>query len=309
MASLPPHVKATLVSTIFLVVSFQLSLTGDITPCPSEANCGPGTCMPISSDSYECLCPVEYTGSNCDVPIPCDTVDCGAGYCMASGESNYSCVCMSGYTGAKCEEILLPCDLSPCQNNGTCVEMDAEGEAECQMNCSSQGNFICSCLPEYTGQLCAVQLGEYYVQCQHQVFCFFLTIPQALLHVTCSLSYVESCEIDGSAGVEWERTISGISLYQPCQSVDMSLRGADIVRLCSEEGQWNEPDFSQCTVEKGTLPFLLLWVVVVAENREQVDSRRMDMEHQVCASITLSKPMHPLTKVLYTANSKLLRVI
>ena len=87
--------------------------------------------------------------------------------------------------------------------------------------------------------------------------------------------------MDGSAGVEWEETVSGISLRQPCQLVDMSLHGTDTVRLCSEEGQWNELDFSQCTIERGTSPFLLLWVVVVAEDREQVDSGRVEMEEQV----------------------------
>ena len=217
MASLPRHLKAALASTVILVVSFLLSSARAQTQCPPEANCGPGTCMPLSADSYECLCPSEftgvncesaicdlcengascdemtsecvcaagYTGSTCSVPISCDNIDCDKGTCVASGESNYSCVCMSGYTGANCDEELLPCDSSPCQNGGSCMEMNGEGELECQMDCPPQEDFICFCLPEYTGQLCTTQLSEYSVQCH-----VFFSPQPSLKH--CCVSYIPS---------------------------------------------------------------------------------------------------------------------
>lgn len=316
MASLLPHRRAVLASTVILATLCLLTSAGGISSC-HMVDCGPGTCMSLP-DSYQCMCPLGYTGSNCEILTcdlcengascdemtsecvcaagytgstcsvsisSCDNIDCGAGFCVASGQ-NYSCDCLSGYTGANCDEILFPCDSSPCQNGGSCMEVNGEGEVECQMNnCSSPGDFTCSCLPEYTGQLCATQLREYYVH----VLGFSLTFPPASF-VSCNsiLSPTATCEYDGSAGVEWEETVSRISLYQPCQSVDMSLRGTDIVRLCSEEGQWNELDFSQCTIEKGAPPFLLLWVLVVAEGRGEVDSRRMAMENEVCIIIKAS---------------------
>ena len=66
--------------------------------------------------------------------------------------------------------------------------------------------------------------------------------------------------------------MAGGILTKSCQSSDSSLRGADIVRCCSPDGEWGELDYTGCTVESGSPPFLLLWVAAEASSRELIES-------------------------------------
>lgn len=37
----------------------------------------------------------------------------------------FRCICEAGYTGKNCENQYIPCDPSPCQNDGVCREIDS----------------------------------------------------------------------------------------------------------------------------------------------------------------------------------------
>lgn len=38
--------------------------------------------------------------------------------------SGFRCICEPGYTGKNCEMVYVPCDPSPCMNNGRCMQID-----------------------------------------------------------------------------------------------------------------------------------------------------------------------------------------
>ena len=69
--------------------------------------------------SYTCNCLTEYTGSSCEVPVPClvnGIIDCGvAGVCKNQPDySDYYCECDGYHTGDNCEvEIVFPPGQDP----------------------------------------------------------------------------------------------------------------------------------------------------------------------------------------------------
>ena len=63
----------------------------------------------------------------------------------------------------------------------------------------------------------------------------------------------------------WESTSVGGSVSKPCSSVDFSLRGTSVVRRCSLDGEWEQPDYTDCTLADGSSPFILLWLAAEGE--------------------------------------------
>ena len=124
------------VSVVVIAFSF---LWSPVRPqCPDGANCGAGTCVPTGT-FYQCTCPPGFTGDGCETNT-CDLCQNGA----SCSEETFECICAAGYTGTYCDEV-LHCASSPCQNGGICSEAGDLGAAE----------FTCSCLPAFTGELCA----------------------------------------------------------------------------------------------------------------------------------------------------------
>ena len=72
---------------------------------------------------------------------PCDPT--GAASCT-DGIDLFTCVCNADYTDALCATEILPCDSSPC---------DVMGASSCTDSGVST-DFVCDCLPGYTGTLC-----------------------------------------------------------------------------------------------------------------------------------------------------------
>ena len=80
----------------------------------------------------------------------------------------------------------------------------------------------------------------------------------------------------------WENTRAGDTLAKPCYSVDSSLRGGAISRGCSLDGEWEELDYTGCTLERSSPPFILMWVVAVANiNGEQSEQNLVQVESMV----------------------------
>ena len=56
------------------------------------------------------------------------------------------CECVAGWTGVDCRSDVNECNASPCQHNGTCVNLDS--------------SYLCICPPYWTGQHCDVDRVE-----------------------------------------------------------------------------------------------------------------------------------------------------
>lgn len=55
--------------------------------------------------------------------------------------SGFRCMCEPGYTGKNCEMVYVPCDPSPCSNNGRCMQID-DLNYECKCKSGNERNKI-----------------------------------------------------------------------------------------------------------------------------------------------------------------------
>ncbi|CAF1122720.1 unnamed protein product [Rotaria sordida] len=75
----------------------------------------------------------------------CLNKDCGNGTCIPLDETLSYCLCTAGYRGIDCRRI-DSCAYSPCTYNSICHQL------------SSEGNFSCQCLPNYSGIFCEIPI-------------------------------------------------------------------------------------------------------------------------------------------------------
>ena len=108
-------------TTISCFAQFFHVFSCDFGPCQNG-----GTCVNSQDfQSYTCNCLIEYTGSSCEVPIPClvnGIIDCGvAGVCENQPDySDYYCECDGYHMGDNCEiEIVFPPGQDP---NSTIID-------------------------------------------------------------------------------------------------------------------------------------------------------------------------------------------
>ena len=116
-----------------------------------------GTCFnSLTYESYNCSCPFNYTGSDCELFIPCSTEPCqNNGTCANELDfSGYNCACTDEFTGIDCESF-VPCSSSPCQHNQTCV------------NDGDFSGFTCDCDNFYTGGVCETPILCQFGPCVH----------------------------------------------------------------------------------------------------------------------------------------------
>ncbi|CAF3545623.1 unnamed protein product [Rotaria sp. Silwood1] len=123
-----------------------------LTTCLHHGTCTSSSALSLSSSSsqsYKCACTEAYTGSRCEIELPCPSQRClHNGTCQRNIQFGYfECLCTSDYLGSSCERAIptttlqSPCALLPCFNGGSCSEI-------------SIGGFVCICLPNFTGLRC-----------------------------------------------------------------------------------------------------------------------------------------------------------
>lgn len=254
-------------------------------------DCAMGYCIE-KEDGYQCICLDGYEGENCDKPM--------RDFARRSTETN-------------------PCDETPCQNGGTCTSLIDEEDmdmamGESQAECEIQGNcFTCQCTIGFSGPNCTIPERKYKFLIAHMPLSTLSTLSLPLfLHENLSKSYsacwffllmfviiqiskfvikamfmvdlllyVAFCPWNVSDGIVWDDTRAGSSLSTPCHLVDSSLRGANVTRSCSLAGEWQELDYTGCTIEYSSPPFILLWVIAEGSSRDQIETSTTELEIMV----------------------------
>ena len=150
-------------------------------PCKNGATCT------NTRTGYQCQCPSEFQGVNCDVRIDhCRATPCqNGGTCqLLPDNAVYQCRCPNGFGGKNCEKNIDDCASNPCQNGGTCFDFVNDYKCYCHAgfvgrNCEQNVNdcvtnpcanggtchdsindFICTCRPGYTGKDCSQEINE-----------------------------------------------------------------------------------------------------------------------------------------------------
>ena len=71
------------------------------------------------------------------------------GVCKLGSNNLYKCSCQQYFTGSSCQLDIRPCSISPCLNNGTCVESNSS---------FSSANYTCNCMASFYGDKCENQI-------------------------------------------------------------------------------------------------------------------------------------------------------
>ncbi|XP_074656942.1 protein jagged-2-like [Tubulanus polymorphus] len=113
--------------------------------CIAYPGCQHGSCR----SPWECICDVNWGDILCNKDLnycgthkPC----VNGGICSHSKISEYVCACPEGFTGTNCEIAFHACSSDPCQNGGTCVELN--------------GYYVCTCKPGWIGANCEIDMDE-----------------------------------------------------------------------------------------------------------------------------------------------------
>ena len=116
-------------------------------PCALGMCRNGATCTNVNSTVYECQCPTDFTGMNCDVTIDhCanPSANCNNGTCV-DGFGFFTCECFSGYIGDACNIDIDECQTVNCIN-GICLNL--------------VGRHECDCFPGWTGDSCETNIDE-----------------------------------------------------------------------------------------------------------------------------------------------------
>ncbi|KAM9469862.1 milk fat globule EGF and factor V/VIII domain containing b [Clarias gariepinus] len=136
-----------LFAACFLFVSFS-AVRGD--PCKGDVCQNGGTCVTVAEkDSFICVCADGFTGDTCNETEtgPCHPNPCkNNGICEPlRGDvfGGFFCKCPKGFEGTNCEKNVNDCAAQPCQNGGSCQDLD--------------GDFFCKCPSPFVGKFCQLR--------------------------------------------------------------------------------------------------------------------------------------------------------
>ena len=94
-------------SSSYAILSLcEVEVYGRIQPCTSNPCHNGGTCRLTghNESSYECSCPVDWIGFNCEDIVPCASNPCAHGGTCNSNDTSYVCFCPAAWTGTNSEQ-------------------------------------------------------------------------------------------------------------------------------------------------------------------------------------------------------------
>ncbi|XP_036987920.2 protein jagged-2 isoform X1 [Artibeus jamaicensis] len=245
-----------------LLCDKDLNYCGRHHPCTNG-----GTCTNAEPNQYHCVCPVGYSGKNCErAEHACSSNPCANGGSCHEVPSGFECHCPSGWSGPTCALDVDECASNPCAAGGTCVDrvdgfecicpeqwvgatclLDAnECEGKPCLNAFSCKNLIggyyCDCLPGWKGLNCHIKDRDCHGQCQHGGTCKDLgngsqcTCPRGFGGRHCELQLDECASSPCHSGV-CEDLVGGFRCHCP-QGFSGPLCEVDI-DLCEPSPCWN----------------------------------------------------------------------
>ncbi|KAF7241028.1 hypothetical protein EYD10_12445 [Varanus komodoensis] len=155
----------------------------DVDECATRPCLNGGLCLQRSNQSYYgeqadfpeqfsyqgaagflCRCRPGFEGERCSIDVDeCMSQPCQNGGSCVDLENGYRCQCLPGFSGVECATDVDECEGQPCENGGACEDGIAD--------------YLCHCLrgPDGTawgGKNCSVELtGCHAHRCQNEAFC------------------------------------------------------------------------------------------------------------------------------------------
>ncbi|XP_024147064.1 protein jagged-2b isoform X2 [Oryzias melastigma] len=120
----------------------------DLNYCGRHQPCiNGGTCMNTVPDEYFCACPHGFSGKNCEIAEhACFSNPCENGGSCHEVETGYECRCAAGWEGPTCSQNLNQCSSAPCAHGGTCLNLE--------------DGFECVCPPQWQGKTCQIDINS-----------------------------------------------------------------------------------------------------------------------------------------------------
>ncbi|KAI3382076.1 hypothetical protein SNEBB_000637 [Seison nebaliae] len=151
--------------------------------CISRPCLNGGTCVE-TDNGYKCYCSSQTEGNECEILKKCTKTCYNKGICQFRDNSkNEYCLCPIGYTGYNCQGRIGRCLSFPCKNGGTCNDYIYQKICTCEepfygtycelikdhcyaKPCKNDGNcinlgkdYICECRAAFTGKDCQHKLA------------------------------------------------------------------------------------------------------------------------------------------------------
>ena len=102
--------------------------------------------------------------------------------------------------------------------------------------------------------------------------------------------------MDLNSGILWPLSVESTTEFIPCTAAGSMFRvGPQASRFCNEQGEWEDPDLTSCTLTDIEQPFLLVWFVI--EANEYTD----DLEQDFIQSVSILKLV--ITIIMFTFSS------
>lgn len=121
----------------------------DIDECANENYCFNGGVCTNLIGSFNCECPVGWTGARCDQDVnECEAEQnpCANGGACTNTDGGFTCDCPDNWTGDLCDVDVDECLNDPCQNNSGCL--------------NNAGSYECVCNNGWGGQNCDEDFDE-----------------------------------------------------------------------------------------------------------------------------------------------------
>jgi len=72
--------------------------------------------------------------------------------------------------------------------------------------------------------------------------------------------YILGCREVEESKATWPEAYPCSGYTVPCKSLDSYFTSGTMTRVCSSDGYWLAPDFTQCVVNEGVGSFALVWM-------------------------------------------------